>query len=91
MTKEDDVTWRKFLTALSKGTRNLDLAFEFNDSGWEGLAGGRAAELVAHLPATVSRLTIWNALDRFGVRFVAALLGTPLQEPVQRWFDVPVV
>jgi len=71
MCKETDDTWRKFLTALSKGKRILRLSLNFGENGWKGLKGGRAAELVFHLPATVSMLKITNA--DFGVGFIDAI------------------
>jgi len=67
MEKESDDVWQSFLTALSKGKKDLVLMF----AGWMGTTANRAKELMSHLPLTVTNLTIWNG--NLGVEMIDAV------------------
>jgi len=71
--KEGDKEWTKMLVALSKGTKNDDMRFDFGSKGeFSGLNATRAAQLVSHLPLSIKRLTIVDA--EFDAEFVDALI-----------------
>lgn len=69
--KHEDEVWYACLIALFKGEKKVDMNFNFKND-WNGLAVGRATELIAHLPLTVRKLEIHNA--DYGNTFMEALI-----------------
>lgn len=51
--KEDDKVWVDFITALSKGEKDIKMRLDFREDGWKGLTEGRTRQLAAHLPPTM--------------------------------------
>jgi len=70
--KDEDSEWMAMLEALSKGTKTIEMTFDFgSEGGFEGLTTTRASQLISHLPLTTDYLWIKNA--EFGAEFIESL------------------
>jgi len=70
--KQNDKVWCEFLTALSKGGKEVTMRFDFSADGWSGLTADRAIQLIVHLPITIVMLGIRSG--NFGSKFMEALI-----------------
>merc|ERR1712008_120689 len=69
----EDPEWMAMLEALSKGTKTIEMTFDFgSEGGFEGLTTTRASQLISHLPLTTDHLWIKNA--EFGAEFIESLI-----------------
>ena len=69
--KEDDMLWGGFLTACTKGGKEVTINFKF-EYGWEILTAARNAHLVNHSSLTIVKFDIVNA--KCGIKFMEALI-----------------
>ena len=64
--------WRSFLSALSKGKKEIDMDFHFHYEGWKYMSADWATELGRHFPLNIMELYISYA--KFGAKFIKALI-----------------